>query len=63
VLIARGIVVAVLALAIPVLAAAPARGVAPSHGVSRVTCTGPVPPGGEINRCNALRAMAELRGG
>ncbi len=61
-LIARGLVVAVLALAIPVLAAAPAGSVTPPPDVRHVTCRGPVPPGGEINRCNALRALAELRG-
>jgi hypothetical protein len=52
-----GIAVAICLLAVPV--ASGGRDAAPP-AVARADCTGPVPPGGEINRCNALRVQEQL---
>lgn len=53
---AAGVAIAFCLLIVPVLSGG--RG-AP-RPVPAANCTGPVPPGAEINRCNALRARSEL---
>jgi hypothetical protein len=52
-----GIAIAVCLLAVPVLGGGRD---APRPAVHPADCTGPVPPGAEINRCNAIRAQLEL---
>ncbi len=52
---AAGVAIAFCLLIVPVLSGG--RGAAP-RPVPAANCTGPVPPGAEINRCNAL-ARAE----
>jgi hypothetical protein len=54
---AAGVAIAFCLLIVPVLSGG--RGAAP-RPVPAANCTGPVPPGAEINRCNALRARSEL---
>jgi hypothetical protein len=56
--IAAGVAIALCLLVVPVLSAR--DGGAPRQPLPAANCTGPVPPGGEINRCNALRAQGEL---
>ena len=56
--IAAGVAIALCLLVVPVLSGT--DGVAPRRPLPSVSCTGPVPLGGEINRCNALRAQGEL---
>jgi hypothetical protein len=52
-----GVAVALCLLVVPVVAGG--QGSA-RPAVQAANCTGPVPPGAEINRCNALRARSEL---
>ena len=53
-----GIAIAICLLAVPVVAGG--REAARPAGARAADCTGPVLPGAEINRCNALRARSEL---
>ena len=55
---AAGVAIAFCLLIVPVLSGG--QDASPQPAVRTANCTGPVPPGAEINRCNALRARSEL---